>query len=52
MSPETKKAVKNFMEEVLSLTNAMKSWEVDQFTIMRIALINSIADQIYHHLEV
>lgn len=52
MSPETKKAVKRFMEEIISLTNSMKSWELDQFTIMRIALIHSLADQIDKHLEV
>lgn len=52
MSPETKKHIKNLMQTIIVETDYLKSLDVDQFTIMRIALIHSLADAINKHLEV
>lgn len=52
MSPETQKELKRFMDKIKYDADAIKTWDIDQFTIMRLSLLYSIADQIEKHLEV
>lgn len=52
MSPETKKYAKDLMQDIIIRTDFLKSTDLDQFTIMRIALIHSLAEAIFKHLEV
>lgn len=52
MSPETKKELKRLMANIKYDVDAIKTWDPDQFTIMRLSLLYSIADQIEKHVEV
>lgn len=52
MTPGTKERIKSFMKSVLEECEFIKTLDVDQFTIMRVALIHSLAETVYKHLEV
>lgn len=52
MSPETTKYTRELMQDIIIRTDFLKSTDIDQFTIMRIALIHSLAETIFKHLEV
>ena len=52
MSPETKKYTTELMQDIIIRTDFLKNTDIDQFTIMRLALIHSLAVTIFKHLEV
>lgn len=52
MTPLAAARIKIFMESILNECDYIKNLDVDQFTLMRIALIRSLAETVFKHLEV